>query len=83
MEWRCFECGAPLTRKKCEYCGVRNNRVKEGSVAEVPEESHKWDEKEKDGCSDGCAEGCVSGCAEGCLRLVGELLIEAISNLFG
>ena len=26
MDFRCYKCGAPLGRKKCEYCGARNKK---------------------------------------------------------
>ena len=33
METRCENCGAPMTKKKCDYCGHRNRKISRQPVA--------------------------------------------------
>ena len=80
MEWRCLECGAPLTRKKCDYCGARNNKVKKQPDAYESAESQDYGQREvgetKVPTGDVSKEsweqrqekkeGCSDGCASGC-----------------
>ena len=82
-EWKCFKCGAPLSRKKCDYCGARNNknREAESSVEEKAPDVQVKSELPK-ATGGGCSDGCASSCAEGCLGLIGQVIIDAIGSLF-
>ena len=81
MEWRCFRCGAPLTRKKCDYCGARNSKSRkvdssestlvEEKAPEVPTKSELSKASTKSempkASRGGCSDGCASGCSDGCV----------------
>ena len=75
MDWRCSECGAPLVRKKCDYCGARNKwdsveKIEGVEVEEVEVSEEKVNKLQSGG------NGIV-------LSFIVEFLIEGIVHLLG